>query len=103
MHSEFRVDEVIKQWIEAAAQAGQAQRHMVKLFHSQPGGAVGHKVLRHHHVEQEVDVVRGEAEQKESGTAQHQPQSSLLLAVHILLLASVYMTVGSDGVQSPSH
>lgn len=96
VHSEFGVEKVIKQRIEATAQARQAQRDLVKLFHSQPGGTVGHKVTRHHDVENEIDVVWGEAEQKECSTAQYQPQSSPLLTVPILLLAFMWMTIRHD-------
>lgn len=96
MHSEFSIKEVIKERIEAAAHACHAQRHWVKLFDRQPGGTVEDKVLRNHQVEQEVDVIRGEAEQKESRAAQDHPQSSPLLTIHMLFMVLISLTVGGD-------
>lgn len=78
------VEEVIKQGVEAAAEAGQAQRERVEPPHGQLRGAVGHDALGHHQVKQEVDVVGCEADQEEGGAAEDHLQSALLLRVRLL-------------------
>lgn len=83
MRPELGCQKVVEQWVEAAAHAGQAQGHWVELTHGQPRGTVGHDVLRHHEVEQEVEVVRGKAEQEEGKAAQHHSQGAPLLSVGV--------------------
>lgn len=78
-------EEVIKQRVEAAAEAGQAQREWVEPTHGHLRGAVGHDALGHHQVEQEVDVIGGEAEHEEGRAAEDHLQSALLLRVCLLL------------------
>lgn len=104
MHSEFGVQEVIQQRVQAAAHARQAEGNGVKLFDSQHGGAVYDNPLRDHHVEHEVDVVRGEAEQEKSRAAQdHLQGPPLLAAVGGLFVAFVWVAVGSEGLESAAH
>lgn len=97
VHPEFSCQEVVEERIEAAAQTGHAQRQRVELTHGQRGGAVRQDLLRNHQVEQEVDVVRGKAEQEEGRAAQHHPQSPSFLTVGQLFLCP---TAGGDGLQS---
>lgn len=78
------IEKVIKQRVEAAAEAGQAQRERVEPPHGQLRGAVGHDALGHHQVKQEVDVVGCEADQEEGGAAEDHLQSALLLCVCLL-------------------
>lgn len=91
---ELGVQEVVEQRVEAAAQAGQAQRHRVELEHGLLGATVRDDVLLHHQVEQEVDVVGSEAQQEEGRAAQHHAQGALLLATRMLL--PVNLEAGGD-------
>lgn len=86
MHSKFGREEVIKNGVEAAAQACYAQRHWVKLQYYPPDRTVDHNVLPHYYVEGEVQVIRSKAEQKESETAQHHAQSTSLLTACLLFI-----------------
>lgn len=104
VHSEFGVQEVIQERVQAAAHARQAEGNGVKLFDGQHGGAVYDKPLRDHQVEHKVDVVRGEAEQEKSRAAQDHPQGPpLLAAVGGLFVAFVCVAVGSEGLESAAH
>ena len=100
MQPELGCQEIIEQRVEAAAQARYAQRHRVELTHRLSGAAVGHYVLGHHQVEQEVEVVGGEAEQEQGRAAQHHPQGALLLPVGQPVVGRVRLTVGGDGLKS---
>lgn len=84
MKPKLSVEEVIKQRVEAAAEAGQAQGERVEPPHGQLRGAVGHDALGHHQVKQEVDVVGCEADQEEGAAAEDHLQSALLLRVGLL-------------------
>lgn len=103
MQPELGIQEVIEQRVEAAAQAGQAQGHRVELTHRQIGCAVGHDVLRHHQVEQEVDVVGGEADQEQGRAAEHHSQSAPLLGVRLPLRESVLRTAAADRLESAAR
>lgn len=96
MHPKLGCKKVIKDGVEAAAQARHAQRHWVKLEHHPSDGAAGHDTLLHHQVEREVEVVRSEAEQKENEAAHHHPQSTPLLAICVLFIRFLRLAVGGD-------
>lgn len=68
----------------------------MELVHSHPGGTVGHDVLLHQQVQNEVEVVGGEAEQEEGRAAQHHPQGTPLLAGCLPFISSINVTVGGD-------
>lgn len=98
MKSELSGEKVVKHRVEAAAEAGQAQRKRVELTHGQLRGTVGHDPLGHHQVKQEVDVIGSEADQEEDGAAEDHLQSAPLL--HVCLVPSVRVRLDAEGVGS---
>lgn len=91
-------EKVIKNRVEAATEAGQAQRKWVELPHGQLRGTVGHDALGHHQVKQEVDVIGSEADQEEDGAAEDHLQSALLLRVG--LVSSIQVGLDAEGLCS---
>lgn len=95
---ELSSEKVVKYGVEAAAEAGQAQGKRVEPTHGQLGGAVGHDALGHHQVQQEVDVIGGEADQEEDGAAEDHLQSAPLLRAR--LVPSIRVGLGAERVGS---
>lgn len=73
--------EVVHYRVEAAAEAGEAERDGMELSDGFPQGAVCDDVLASHQVEEEVDVVGGEAQQEDEHAHEHHAESLTLVAV----------------------
>lgn len=76
---EFICGEIVHERVQAAVQAGQAQRDGVAALDQAPDGAVAQDVGFHQEVQGHGDVVGGEAQKEDHGAAQHHPQRPPLL------------------------
>lgn len=97
---ELGCEEVVKQGVEAAAQVRQAQGDGVELAYSYFCCTVRHNALRHHQVEQKVEMVGYKTDQEEDEAAQHHQQRTLLLSICLLFGALFQLTVRGDRLKS---
>lgn len=65
--------EIVHERVQAAVQAGQAERDWVRSKNQVPEGAAAHHVGFDHKVQGHSDVVRNKAQQEDHSAAQHHP------------------------------